>query len=213
MDFHNSTALDSERLERLFVQHTLPYRHDRLTVRVRYSRGADFSGTCYYADNRGFVNIGRHVEYPYRLGTHVAKAQANRTHGWRETYQREEHDPYQLALFVYLHELYHHLVKAAQRNPRRKEAMCDRFAVRRLVDEFGCRVVDAIGRSVPRERWDFQDVDAFVADAPQVLTVLRAAGSRPPRPIPVTVLGVRTGTRRGRSATRVRRKRMPRRND
>jgi hypothetical protein len=43
MDFANTTDLDSARLERLYTRHTWPYRHDRLTVRVRYSRGAAFS--------------------------------------------------------------------------------------------------------------------------------------------------------------------------
>ena len=60
MDFHNSTALDGGRLQRLFVRHTAPYRHDRLRVCVRYSRGADFSGTCYYRNARIYVNLGRH---------------------------------------------------------------------------------------------------------------------------------------------------------
>ena len=177
-------------------------------MRVRYSRGADFSGTCYYANHRLFVNLGRHVRFPYRLGTHVAKSQSSRTHWWREVYRLEVADAYQLALFVYLHELYHHLVKAAQRNPRRKEAMCDRFAVRCLVEHYGCRVVDRQGRAIPRARWDFQDVDGFVALAPRVPeedgatplrapTLIRAATPRPPRAIPVTILGVRTGTRRG----------------
>ena len=130
MDFANSTNLDSARLERLCVRHTWPYRHDKLTVRVRYSRGADFSGTCYYSHARLFINLGRRNKYPYLLGTNIARSRSNRTHWWRETYRLTIADAYQLALFVFLHELYHYLVKAAGRCPRRKEAMCDRFATR-----------------------------------------------------------------------------------
>src|SRR5512135_3277650 len=113
MDFRNATDLDDTRLETLFLRHTWPYRHDRLTVRVRYSRGAEFSGTCYYATARLFINIGRRNQYPYLLGTHIARAKSDRTHWWRETYRLVTADAYQLALFVYLHELYHYLVKSA----------------------------------------------------------------------------------------------------
>jgi hypothetical protein len=195
MQFRNSTALDGARLEALFLRHTAPYRHDRLKVHVRPSRGADFSGTCFYRDARLFVNLGPHNRYPYAVGTHLARARSNRTHWWRETYRLIVADAYQLALFVYLHELYHYLVKTAGRCPRRKEAMCDRFAAAALVDHFGARVIDADGRPVPRETWDFQDVYAFVAAAPQdPLTLWDLVGPRP-RPIPVTILGVRSGTR------------------
>ena len=60
MDFRSVTDLDGARLQRLFVRHAWPYRHEKLAVRVRYSRGADFSGTCYYTQARIFVNLGRH---------------------------------------------------------------------------------------------------------------------------------------------------------
>jgi hypothetical protein len=199
MDFRNSTELDSERLQRLLIRHTYPYRHERLKVRVRYSRGADFSGTCFYSDARIFVNLGRHVRFPYLLGTHIARSQSNATHWWRETFRLVLVEPYQLALFVYLHELYHYLVKTAKRNPRRKEAMCDRFATRVLVDQYGCQVLGARDQHVARQRWDFQDVDAFVAGAPQVPTTLfDMVEVRTPRPIPVRVLGLRAGARRKR---------------
>lgn len=234
MDFRNSTTLDSARLERLFVRHAYPYRHDTLTVRVRYSRSADFSGTCYYATSRLFVNIGRHTKFPYLLGAHIARAQSNRTHWWREVYRLTIADPYQLALFVFLHELYHHLVKSAGRNPRRKEAMCDRFAARALVDRFGAQVLDSRKRLVPRELWDIQDVDAFVAKAPHVaraphLTTFpdvlplfvpppsgvpqpSVAAAHPlpaadPRLIPVTIAGLNTASVR----TGTRRQSNPRR--
>jgi hypothetical protein len=136
-------------------------------VRVRYSRGAEFSGTCYYGNGQILVNLGRRNRYPFTLATGIAKARSNRTHWWRPTYRLTVADAYQLALFVYLHELYHYLVKAAKRSPRRKEAMSDRFATRVLVDYYGCRVCDTSGRRVARETWDFKDLDAFVAAAPR----------------------------------------------
>ena len=167
MEFHNSTGLNDSRLYALFLRHTAPYRHDQLVVRVRYSRGADYSGTCYYGEARIFVNIGRHNRYPYILPTSIAKARSN-GNGWRrELYNLSICDAEQLALFIYLHELYHYLVKQARRSPKRKEAMCDRFATRALVDSHGCRVIYPNGRSVPRENWDIIDLDAFVAAAPR----------------------------------------------
>jgi len=167
VNFENRTHLDSERLYRMLLRHTLPYRHDGLTVRVRYSRGAEFSGSCYYQHAHIYVNIGRRNRYPYTLATHIARARGNRRRWWRQTYWIRLADAYQLALFVYLHELYHYLVKLAGRSPRRKEAMCDRFATRVLVDYYGCRVFTRSGRRVSRESWDFQDLDRFVAGAPR----------------------------------------------
>lgn len=167
MDFHNSTDLDDTRLYAMFLRHTSPYRHDRLTVRVRYSRGADFSGTCYYREARILVNIGQHNRYPYTMDTNIAKAHSTRN-GWRrELYSVTLADAEQLALFVYLHELFHYLVKRAGRSPRRKEAMCDRFATQVLVDRYGCPVRRNSGRSVSRESWDFKDLNAFIAAAPR----------------------------------------------
>ena len=184
MEFHNTTALDTRRLHGLVLRYTEPWRHEKLVVRVRYSRGADFSGTCFYRDGRIYVNIGRHVRFPYELGTHVAKACETRS-GWRrEVYRLRVRDGYQLVLFVYLHELYHYLVALAGRSPRRKEAMCDRFATRVLVDDFGCRLRDRFGRPVPRETWDFQDLEAFVARARR--STRRAVAAR--RAIPVKIV-------------------------
>ena len=167
MEFHNSTDLDDSQLYALFLRHTLPYRHDRLTVRVRYSRGAEFSGTCYYREAVIYVNLGRRNRYPYVMDTNVAKAQSTRR-GWRrELYNITFASAEQLALFVYLHELFHYLVKQAKRSPRRKEAMCDRFAARVLVDHYGCPVRDSRRRPVPRAAWDFKDLDTFIAAAPR----------------------------------------------
>ncbi len=219
MLFHNSTRLDGERLERVFLRHTRPWRHEELTVRVRYSRGADFSGSCYYRDKRIFINLGRRNRYPYRMGTHIARARSNRTHWWREVYSVVLADAYQLALFIYLHELYHALVHAARRNTRRKEAMCDRFAARVLVDDYACPVVARDGRRVLRDEWDFQDLDGFVAAAAKekapaprgAAAAATTVESRPApsilergRPIPVVIHGGPAPTRpaatRGRPA-------------
>ena len=90
-------------------------------------------------------------------------------------------------LFVYLHELFHYLVKAAGRCPRRKEAMCDRFAAAALVNHHGASVTDASGQPVAREDWDFRDLRAFVAAAPRAPLM---AGPARPRPIPVRVRGL-----------------------
>lgn len=185
MRFSNSTSLCSERMYRSFLQHTEPYDHSALTVRVRYSRSSEFSGACYYRDARIFINLGRTNRYPYPLATQVARSQSNRTHWWRELYRLTLADAYQLALFVYLHELYHYLVSRAGRGVRRKEAMCDRFAARVLVDAFGCPLRDSNGGAVPRDSWDFQDLHAFVAGAPRTAPRERAAR------IPVTIRGVR----------------------
>ena len=196
MDFRNATALDGDRLYRLLLRHTAPYRHDSLKVAVRYSRGADFSGTCYYRHAQIYVNLGEHLRFPYQLGTNVAKARSNHTHWWRETYYLTVTDAYQLVLFVYLHELYHHLVKQAGRSPRLKESRCDRFAARVLVDDYGCAITDSKGRPVSRTSWDFQDLDRLVAKAPRVG---QAAAPAPPRTqqIPVRVYGLDEAVPRG----------------
>ncbi|MBN1347446.1 MAG: hypothetical protein JXQ73_32450 [Phycisphaerae bacterium] len=165
MRFNNTTSLDSHRLERMFSRHAEPWSHGRLTVSVRYSRGADFSGTCFYGRHLAYVNLGRHIEYPYPIRTHIARARSNRRYWWKEIYTVDAADGYQLALFVFLHEYYHWLIKRAKRNTRQKESMCDRFATRVLVDDYGALVRDDQGRPVARQDWDFQDLDGFVAAA------------------------------------------------
>lgn len=162
MNFSNSTALDSALLLDAFESCSVPYAHDALTVRVAYTRSAPFSGMCRYHDARVHVNIGRHLRYPYALLTHLARAQSNGRVWWRPGYYVHVESPLQLALFIYLHELYHHLVHAAGHNPRRKESRCDRFAARALCDRFNLVVRDAEGQPVPRGAWDFQDLDSFV---------------------------------------------------
>ena len=165
-----------------------PWRTGRLVVRVRYSRGADFSGTCYHGEGRIFINLGRHLRFPYRMGTHVARAVTGRDGWWKPTYTVELADAYQVVLIVFLHECYHWLVKRARRNPRQKESMCDRFATRLLVDFYGAAVRDEDGYPVPREAWDFQDVEGFIsplrrrsASAPGPLQAARVPRPQPPQ--------------------------------
>ncbi|MCK6483194.1 MAG: hypothetical protein HUU22_06950 [Phycisphaerae bacterium] len=165
MILHNATHLDTRRLEALFRQCAAPWPLDGLDVRVRYTRSSPFSGLCVYQTGRIHVNIGRRNRYPYAIRTHVARAKTTRRAWWRPMHVVHVSDAYQLALFIFLHELYHWLIRKARRNTRQKEGRCDRFAVRALVERFGVSVLDHEGRPVPRDSWDFQDLDAFVARA------------------------------------------------
>jgi hypothetical protein len=174
MRLHNSTHLDTARLERLMLAAIEGWPRDGLDVRVRYSRGAEFSGTCFYKAGKITINLGRRNSYPYAIRTGIARAESDRRHWWREIYSVHVADAYQLALFIFLHEFYHWLVRKARRNIRQKESRCDRFATRALVELFQAPVFDAKGRPVPREEWDFQDLDGFVA----------AARGRPRRVLP-----------------------------
>ena len=158
-----------------------PWRTGRLTVRVRHSRGADYSGTCYYREGRIFVNLGRHLRFPYRMGTRLARAVDSRDGWWKPIYTLDLADGYQVVLAVFLHEAYHWLIARARRNPRRKESMCDRFSARVLVDQYGVTVRDPDGVPVPREAWDFQEVDRFISPA------LRRTTATPARPRAATV--------------------------
>ena len=137
----------------------------RLTVRVRYSRGADFSGTCFYSDRRIHVNLGSHLVYPYRMKTYLARAKVVGRYWDKPLHTIELKDGCQVVAFVFLHELYHLLIKRAKRNTRQKESMCDRFAARFLTDRCGAIIRNDRGDPVPREEWDFQDLERFVAAA------------------------------------------------
>ncbi len=190
MRFRNSTTLDGARLQRMLERHTAPYAHDALGVSIRYSRSSAFSGACYYADSRIFVNLGRRNRYPFAFDTHTAKARTRGNFWLRDRHRLVVSSPYELTLFVYLHELYHFLVKSAGRCVRRKESMCDRFAARVLVDHYGCPLVDARSRPVPREAWDFQDLEAFVAAAPRQAAVLLTPLPRNPAPAAVVFPGL-----------------------
>ncbi len=125
----------------------------------------DFSGTCFYTDRRIYINLGRHLVYPYLVQTNLAKAVTLGQRWHRPIYTLEVADAYQLALFIFLHELYHLLVKRSRRNTRQKESMCDRFAAGYLVTQFGAAVRTGQGAPVPRAAWDFQDLEGFVAPA------------------------------------------------
>lgn len=178
MELVNRTALSTEQLRRMFLREVAHWPHERIHATVRYSRGADYSGTCYYRTGHIYVNLGRHVRFPYSLPTSIARAESNATHWWKEVYSLRVADAYELVLFVFLHEFYHWLVGLARRNPRQKESMCDRFAARVLVSRYGALVRDSRGRRVLENAWDFQDLDGFVAAArPPVPTRLRRAAA------------------------------------
>jgi len=147
---------------------------------VRYSRGADFSGSCYYADRRIFVNLGRHLVYPYRMATHIARAKTLGRYWIKPKCTVEMSSGLPVVMFVFMHELYHLLVKRARRNTRQKESMCDRFATRFVVEQFGAVVRGADNKPLPRSVWDFQDLDGFVAAA-RKRRVARKPTGRPTR--------------------------------
>ena len=165
MELHNSTHLNGDALERLFQEAVAGWPHEGMHVYVRYSRGSDFSGSCYYRPPRIHINLGRRNRYPYVIRTQIARARSDRRSWWRELYEVEAADAVQLAFFLFMHEFYHWLVRKARRNSRQKEGRCDRFAVRAMVERWGMNVRDTNGRRVPREAWDFQDLDGFVAAA------------------------------------------------
>ncbi len=165
MRFRNATTLSDDRLLRMMAEHVDGWPHRSLDVSLQYSRGRDFSGLCDYRARRIRINIGRHVRFPYDIRTHIARARSNARVWWREIYTLRVADAEQLVFFVFLHEFYHWLVKQARRNTRQKEGMCDRFAARILVDRYGATVRDRHGRPVPREEWDFQDLEGFVSAA------------------------------------------------
>ncbi len=175
LDFRNTTNLADTPLEALCRDGMAGWAVGKVTVRIRYSRGADFSGSCYYQTRRIFVNVGRHVRFPYRIGTHIARARTVGRSWSKPIYTLELGSGSELAWFVFLHELYHLLVKKSRRNTRQKESMCDRFAARHLVDRFGAVVRCDKGKPVTRGEWDFQDLDGFVAAAAD-----RRYSSRPP---------------------------------
>ena len=184
IDFRNSTDLSSDRLLALCSQGLDGWSVGRITLRVRYSRGADFSGTCIYGSRRVYINLGRHLKYPYMMSSNLAKVRST-GRGWtRPLYSLELKDGYEVALFVFMHELYHLLVKQARRNTRQKESMCDRFAARHLIEQFQTSVWDEGGHPVLRELWDFQDIDGFVGAARQRLSqqrqrIVRANAAQP----------------------------------
>lgn len=195
MRLHNTTHLDTDRLKGMILAAIDGWPRGGLDVRVRYSRGAEFSGTCYYRTARININLGRTNVYPYLVRAGIARAWSNRRSWGREIYSVPVADAYQLALFIFLHEFYHWLVKKARRNTRQKEARCDRFATRVLVNHYGAVVRDSSDRPVPREAWDFQDLEGFVSAARgprEQQRPMAATRSRPPAPVvrPPGVIGL-----------------------
>ena len=183
LDLTNRTHLDTTQLEHWFAGSLQGWSVGTVHVRVRYSRGADFSGSCYYGQNLFYLNLGQHLRYPYAMGTHLAKARSHGRSWSKPVYTVELAEAFEVVYFVFLHELYHLLLKRAKRNLRQKESMCDRFAARVLVERFGAVVRDPKGQLVPREAWDFQDLDGFVAAArDRRLTVAGSVKAHRPRP-------------------------------
>lgn len=175
MEIINHTELSTRRIETMFNRATAGWASTRLKVVVRYSRGAKYSGTFASHPSRIYVNIGRNNKYPMKIETSIAKAVSFRNSWWKPTYYIKVENAYQLALFVFLHEFYHYLVFRARRNPRRKEAMCDRFAIRYLVDHCKLKVFDSSRQPVHRSKWLFQDLDNFVATSRTIDAATRSA--------------------------------------
>ncbi len=165
ISFRNSTDLSDTRLRASCEEGIAGWAVGTISVAIRYSRGADFSGTCFYADRRIYVNLGRHLTYPYHMATNLARTRTLGRRWYKPVYSIELRDGYEVVLFIFMHELFHLLVKRAKRNTRQKESMCDRFAARFLVDRFGATVRGADRGPVLRNVWDFQDLDGFVAAA------------------------------------------------
>ncbi len=178
IEFHNTTTLSSQTLERLCNECIEGWNVGSILLRIRDSRGADFSGTCFYDQRKIYINIGKHLVYPYAMNTHLACAVTIGRRWFKPIYVINIENGIQLAMFIFMHELYHLLVRRARRNPRQKESRCDRFAARYLVDRFGVTVVTSKGKPVAREQWDFQDVNGFVA-----VTRRKTRAAR--RPIPI----------------------------
>lgn len=179
----NATALCTRTLDSLFRAAMNGWSVGRVDVRVRYSRGADFSGACYYAGQRIFINLGRHLSFPYRLTTHLAPARRAGAVWYRRAIELPLNDGHQVVAFIFAHELFHLLVKRAGRNPRQKEGMCDRFAARFVTEQFGTEARMPDGARVPRAEWDFQDLERFVRRARDRVGFVVAPGS--PRLLPV----------------------------
>ncbi len=175
MEIINNTELDTRRIEAMFLRATGQWAAPSLKVTVRYSRGAIYSGTFASKFPRIYVNLLHRNRYPVRVETGIAKAHSFGPSWWKPSYHIKADNPYQLALFVFLHEFYHYLIHRARRNSHRKEAMCDRFAIRYLSTHCRLTVCDANNNPVPRSAWLFQDLDAFVATRKTLITEVRAA--------------------------------------
>lgn len=175
MDIENRTELSMGRIIRMLERATAGWASLRLKVVVRYSRSSIYSGTFASNPARIYVNIGRRNRYPLRIETSIGRARTVGQSWWKPTYHIKVRNAYQLALFVFLHEFYHYLIHRARRNSHRKESMCDRFAVRYMVDHSRLVVCDAAGRTIPRSVWLFQELNDFVASSSTLVKPVRAA--------------------------------------
>ncbi|MFA5864920.1 MAG: hypothetical protein WC975_09560 [Phycisphaerae bacterium] len=175
MEIINHTELETERLEAMFLRAAETWSAPMLKVTIRYSRGAIYSGTFASKSPRIYVNLGQRNRYPMKIETGIAKARSFGPSWWKPSYHIKAENPYQVALFVFLHEFYHYLIHRARRNSHRKEAMCDRFAIRYLTNHCRLTVFDSNNNPVPRSAWLFQDLDEFVANRKTMTTTIRAA--------------------------------------
>jgi len=175
MEIFNRTQLDTQRLVTMFLSATRRWIAPMLKVSVRHSRGAVYSGTFASNPSRIYVNLGRKNRYPMKIETGIAKARSFGNTWWKPSYHVKVQNDYQVVLFVFLHEFYHYLIHRARRNAHRKEAMCDRFAIRYLTDNCGLTVYDANNNPVTSSAWLFQDLDAFVQTPKTYLLPIRAA--------------------------------------
>ena len=100
MDFKNTTTLDSNLLRETFESAVAGWPTDPLVVRVRWSRGAEFSGTCVYATHRLYINLGRQLRYPYRMETHCARGRKAWGRYYKPSSFLELCDGYQVCLFI-----------------------------------------------------------------------------------------------------------------
>lgn len=175
MEIINHTEFDTRRIEVMFRRATEQWVAPKLKVVVRYSRGAIYSGTFASHPPRIYVNIHPKNRYPLKIETGIAKSKTLGDFWWKPSYHIKAENPYHVALFVFLHEFYHYLVHRARRNSHRKEAMCDRFAVRYLTNHCRLAVYDMNNNPVPRSVWLFQDLDGFVANRQTRVEMVRAA--------------------------------------
>jgi len=189
IEFHNSTALSSTVLERLCNECIVGWNVGTILLRIRYSRGADFSGTCIYDQRKIYINMGKHLVYPYSMNTHLARSVTIGRRWFKPIYIMKIENGIQLAMFIFMHELYHLLVRRARRNTRQKESMCDRYAARYLVDRFGASVVTKKGKPVDRGDWDIQDLIGFVAGARRKMRAARVPLNVPKSADALTMIG------------------------
>lgn len=179
MEIVNKTELDSKKIVSMILKATNSWQTPRLKVTIRYSRGAKYSGTYIANPPRIYVNIAKNNRYPMKLETSIAKAQTIGRYWWKPIYHIRLENPYQLVLFVFMHEFYHYLIHRARKNSHRKEAMCDRFAIKYLVENYKLKVYDSKNTPVEKEKWLFQDLEGFVRNARTDNTIKQIAATRP----------------------------------